>query len=46
MKLVIAHIVMRYNMKLEDDKARTLWKWETFTMPYESTRFVLEERLS
>ncbi|EAT76903.1 hypothetical protein SNOG_15808 [Parastagonospora nodorum SN15] len=46
MKLVIAHIVMRYNMKLEDDKARTLWKWETFTMPYESTRFVLEERSS
>ncbi|KAH5296212.1 hypothetical protein HBI12_213850 [Parastagonospora nodorum] len=46
MKLVIAHIVMRYNMKLEDDKARTLWKWETFTMPYESARFVLEERSS
>jgi hypothetical protein len=46
MKLVIAHIVMRYNMKLEDDKATTLWSWETFTMPYESTRFVLEERLS
>jgi hypothetical protein len=44
MKLVIVHLVMRYNMKLEDDKARTLWKWETFTMPYESTRFVLEER--
>jgi hypothetical protein len=44
MKLVIAHIVLRYEMKLEDERARTLWSWETFTMPYESTRFVLRER--
>lgn len=45
MKLVIAHIVMRYDMKLKDDTAKTLWSWETFTMPYESTMFVLKERL-
>ncbi|KAF2867713.1 cytochrome P450 [Massariosphaeria phaeospora] len=44
MKLIISHIVMRYDLELEDDKARTLWSWETFTMPYESTRFVLKER--
>ncbi|KAF2825057.1 cytochrome P450 [Ophiobolus disseminans] len=43
MKLVIAHIVARYDIKLEDAKARTMWSWETFTMPYEGTRFVLEE---
>jgi len=46
MKLVIAHIVMRYEMRLEDEKARTSWSWETFVMPYESTRFVLKERTS
>jgi hypothetical protein len=46
MKLVIAHIVMGYDLKLEDEKERTLWSWETFTMPYESTRFVLKERKS
>ncbi|KAL1594818.1 hypothetical protein SLS59_008631 [Nothophoma quercina] len=46
MKLVIAHIVMRYRMRLEDEKAKTLWSWETFIMPYESTRFTLEERTS
>ena len=46
MKLVIAHIVMRYEIRLENEKARTLWSWETFTMPYESTRFVLREQTS
>jgi cytochrome P450 len=46
MKLVIASILVRYNVKLEDEKAKTLWSWETFTMPYESTRFILTERLS
>lgn len=45
MKLVIAHIVMRFRIKLEDERARTLWSWETFIMPYESTRFVLQERI-
>jgi hypothetical protein len=46
MKLVIAHIVMGYDLRLEDENERTLWSWETFTMPYESTRFVLRERKS
>jgi hypothetical protein len=46
MKLVIAHIVMGYEIRLEDEKARTLWRWETFIMPYESTRFLLKERKS
>ncbi|KAF2652995.1 cytochrome P450 [Lophiostoma macrostomum CBS 122681] len=46
MKLVIAHIVMQYDMRLENEKARTLWSWETFCMPYESTIFVLKERIS
>jgi cytochrome P450 len=46
MKLVIAHIVMGYDLRLENENERTLWSWETFTMPYESTRFVLKARKS
>jgi hypothetical protein len=46
MKLVISHIVMGYDLRLEDENERTLWSWETFTMPYESTRFVLKARKS
>ncbi|CAI6285304.1 unnamed protein product [Periconia digitata] len=44
MKLVIAHFVMRYDMRLENEEANTSWSWETFIMPYESTRFVLRKR--
>ncbi|PVH92176.1 cytochrome P450 [Periconia macrospinosa] len=46
MKLVIAQFVMRYDMKLEDENARTFWSWETFIMPYESTRLIPKERVS
>lgn len=46
MKLVIAQLVMQYDLKLEDEKAGTCWSWETFIMPYESTRMVLKERVS
>jgi hypothetical protein len=46
MKLVIAQIIMRYDIKLEDEKARTLWSWETFVMPYESTQMILRKRVS
>lgn len=46
LKLIISHFVMRYDLSLENEKERTLWSWETFTMPYESTRFILKERSS
>ena len=45
-KIILAHLIYRFDMKLENEKARTLWKWETFTMPYESTKFVLKERVA
>ncbi|KAF2274907.1 cytochrome P450 [Westerdykella ornata] len=44
MKLIISQILLTYNVSLENEKARTKWYWESFTMPYESTRIVLRER--
>lgn len=43
-KLILAHLVCKFELKLEDEKASRLWSWETFTMPYESTRFILKQR--
>jgi len=44
MKMVMATLISRYDMRLEDPNARTRWSWETFTMPYETTRIVFKER--
>ncbi|KAH9988480.1 cytochrome P450 [Xylariaceae sp. FL0662B] len=42
MKMVVAQLLLKYEITLEDSRARTRWSWETFTMPYESTRIVLK----
>lgn len=39
-KMILSQLLLKYEFKLEDEKARTRWSWETFTMPYESTRVV------
>ena len=43
-KMAIIHLVTNYDFRLEDEKAKTHFFWETFQMPYESTR-VLFKRL-
>ncbi|KAI0481374.1 putative cytochrome P450 [Xylariaceae sp. FL0804] len=43
-KMVLSHLLLGYELRLENDKARTRWSWETFTLPYESTRVVLTPR--
>lgn len=43
-KMILSELLLRYDLSLEDPSARTRWSWETFTMPYESTRIVLKER--
>lgn len=43
-KVVLSQLLMRYDMSLESEKAGRKWSWETFAMPYESTRIVLRER--
>lgn len=44
MKMILSHFVSSYDMRFEDEKARRKWSWETFTMPYESTRILLTKR--
>src|SRR6266498_492392 len=44
MKLIVSQILLKYDLRLENESARTKWYWESFTMPYESTRVVLKER--
>ncbi|KAI0410415.1 putative cytochrome P450 [Xylaria grammica] len=43
-KMVLSELLLNYDLSLENDKARTRWSWETFTMPYESTRVSLKRR--
>jgi len=38
MKLVLIHVIARWEFRLEDEKASRQWKWETFKMPWQSTR--------
>ncbi|KAK6204090.1 hypothetical protein LQW54_008444 [Pestalotiopsis sp. IQ-011] len=45
-KMILSQLLLKYEFKLEDEKARTRWSWETFTMPYESTRVVFTKRES
>ncbi|OTB13472.1 hypothetical protein K445DRAFT_304233 [Daldinia sp. EC12] len=43
MKIAISQLLLKYDLCLENEKARTKWTWETFTMPYQNTRIVLKE---
>lgn len=40
--MIMSQLLLNYNLRLKDEKARTKWMWETFTMPYESTQFILQ----
>ncbi|KAI0904222.1 cytochrome P450 [Ustulina deusta] len=44
-KMVLSQLLLKYELRLEDEKARTRWSWETFTMPYESTRVIFKRRI-
>jgi cytochrome P450 len=45
-KIVISQLLLKYDLSLENEKARRKWSWETFAMPCESTRIVMKERNS
>ncbi|QKX59174.1 uncharacterized protein TRUGW13939_06306 [Talaromyces rugulosus] len=42
MKIILAHIVSHYELTLES-KGRTKFMWESFTLPYDSTRVSLKK---
>ncbi|KAK8010137.1 cytochrome P450 [Apiospora arundinis] len=44
MKMVLSGILLAFDIRLEDPKARTKWHWETFAMPYESTKVIFKRR--
>jgi len=46
LKLSIVHLVQNYDFKLENPTARKKWFWETFQMPYESTKVLFRNRVA
>ncbi|MCJ1475924.1 hypothetical protein MMC13_004588 [Lambiella insularis] len=45
LKLAIIQMVSDYDFRVEDTKARRHFLWETFQMPYESTRLLFRKRV-
>ncbi|KAI1800744.1 cytochrome P450 [Daldinia bambusicola] len=43
-QIVISQLLLKYDLSLENEKARTKWTWETFTMPYKSSKIILKDR--
>jgi hypothetical protein len=44
MKMAVVELVKKYDLTFEDPSARRQWMWETFTMPYESTKVLIRTR--
>ena len=44
MKMALVKLIQEYDFRLEDDKRSEEWFWETFQMPYESTRVLMRKR--
>ena len=44
MKMVFVKLVQEFDFRLEDGNKREKWFWETFQMPYESTRVLMKKR--
>ncbi|MCJ1267977.1 hypothetical protein MMC22_007863 [Lobaria immixta] len=44
MKLVLIHIIMNYDFRLEDPHAPRTWSWRTFRVPYERARMMFRAR--
>ncbi|KAL9123111.1 MAG: hypothetical protein Q9187_000340 [Circinaria calcarea] len=44
LKMAIVHLVARYDFRLDDATVSQKWFWETFQMPYESTRVSFRPR--
>ena len=43
-KMAVIQLIKEYDFRLEDEKARRFFFWETFQMPYESTRVLYRKR--
>lgn len=45
-KMVVVHLVMKYDFRLQDENALRKWFWETFQMPYKDTKVLFRKRIS
>ncbi|KZZ88360.1 cytochrome P450 [Moelleriella libera RCEF 2490] len=43
-KLILVELLKRFSLELRDPAANTRWYWETFTLPYETTRVIFRPR--
>ena len=46
MKMAIVYLVKNYDFRLENEASRHKWFWETFQMPYESSKILVRKRES
>ncbi|EED20038.1 cytochrome P450, putative [Talaromyces stipitatus ATCC 10500] len=44
LKLVVATLLVDYELELDAKRSRRHWMWESFSIPYNSTRLVLRRR--
>ncbi|MCJ1248353.1 hypothetical protein MMC30_005570 [Trapelia coarctata] len=44
LKMALVQLLKEYDFRLENEGARLKWWWETFQMPYESTRVAFRKR--
>ena len=42
--MILVKLIQEYDFRLEDDAKRVKWFWETWQMPYESTRVLMKKR--
>ena len=42
--MVLVKLIIEYDFRLEDGKAKVKWFWETFQMPFENTRVLFRKR--
>ena len=43
MKMALVKLIQEYDFRLEDNGKRVKWFWETFQMPYKSTRVLMKK---
>ncbi|KAL8824241.1 MAG: hypothetical protein Q9191_005189 [Dirinaria sp. TL-2023a] len=44
MKMTLVKLIQEYDFRLEDSKKPVRWHWESFQMPYESTKMLIKKR--
>lgn len=42
--MALVHLVAAYEFRLVDDPSSYKWFWETFQMPYESSKVLIRKR--